>query len=71
MTSQKIIEIEKSTAKISASNSKYNCWLVFLAYFLEYAIVRISSIYLSVCRPHYYFSWGCPIGAIYGSIDSL
>ncbi len=25
----------------------------------------------SVCRPRYYFSWGCPIGAIYGSIDSL
>ncbi len=47
----------------------------FLAYFLEYAIVRISSVCPSVClsvrRPHYYFSWGWPIGAIYGSIDSL
>jgi hypothetical protein len=43
----------------------------FLAYFLEYAIVRTSSVCLSVCRPHYYFSWGRPIGAIYGSIDSL
>jgi hypothetical protein len=25
----------------------------------------------SVCTSRYYFSWGCPIGAIYGSIDSL
>jgi hypothetical protein len=29
------------------------------------------SVRLSVRRPHYYFSWGWPIGAIYGSIDSL
>jgi hypothetical protein len=36
--------------------------------------VRLSvclSGCLSVRRPHYYFSWGCPIRAIYGSIDSL
>jgi hypothetical protein len=47
----------------------------FFSVFSEYAIVRTSfvclSVCLSVCRPRYYFSWGCPIKAIYGSIDSL
>jgi hypothetical protein len=32
--------------------------------------VRLS-VCLSVCRLRYYYSWGCPIGAIYGSVDSL
>ncbi len=44
----------------------------FLAYFL---IFRIRFLPYFVCpsvrRPRYYFSWGYPIGAIYGSIDSL
>ncbi len=42
---------------------KLMVYFTFLAYFLEYAIVRTST--------RYYFSYGCPIGAIYGSIDSL
>ncbi len=43
---------------------------LFLAYFLEYAIVRTSSVRPSVYR-RFYSPQGCPIGAIYGSIDSL